>query len=110
MKDLGPLGFFLGIQANHNSVGLHLRQSKYITNLLDKVSMFEAKSYHAPCVSGSKLLQHDSELLPNPTEYQHVVGTLQYVTLTRPDIAYFVNTCRLQALLTGLQPNWYCGI
>lgn len=91
MKDLGPFGFFLGIQVDLNSAGLHLRQSKYITDLLDKVNMSEAKPYRAPCISGSKLSQLDGELPPNPTEYRHVVGALQYVTLTRPDIPYSVN-------------------
>lgn len=93
MKDLGELGFFLGMQAHRDSRGLHLRQSKYIIDLLHKSSMAGAKPYAAPTVSGSKLSAAAGEPLSDPdaATYRQVVGTLQYSTITRPDIAYSVN-------------------
>jgi delta 1-pyrroline-5-carboxylate dehydrogenase len=91
MKDLGSLTYFLGIQATRNIAGLHLRQSKYIINLLDRAQMTECKPYAAPCSAGSKMSKFDGNPLSNPTKYRHIVGALQYVTLTRPDIAYSVN-------------------
>jgi hypothetical protein len=92
IKDLGTLGYFLGIQATQDATtGLHLRQTKYVLDLLDRTHMTDSKPYKAPCVAGSKISKFDGELLSNPTEYQHIVGALQYVTLTRPDIAYLVN-------------------
>lgn len=91
MKDLGPLNYFLGIEASRNSNGLHLRQSKYISDLLDRAKMVGAKPLSSPTTSGSKLSVHDGDLLHDPTEYRQVVGSLQYCTLTRPDIAYIVN-------------------
>jgi len=91
MKDLGPLGYFLGIQATRDTNGLHLRQTKYVLDLLNRTQMAESKPYRAPCTAGSKMSKYDGELLPDPSEYRHIVGALQYVTLTRPDIAYSVN-------------------
>jgi len=95
MKDLGPLGYFLGIQAIRDTNGLHLRQTKYIIDLLNRTHMAESKPYRAPCTAGSKMSKYDGEVLLDPTEYRTIVGALQYVTLTRPDIAYSVNQlCR----------------
>ncbi|KAF5449959.1 hypothetical protein F2P56_030352 [Juglans regia] len=91
LKDLGPLSFFLGIQATHNSNGLHLTQAKYIYDLLHRACMLGAKPSKTPVASGSKLSQFEGESLLDPTEYRHVVGALQYYTLTRPDISFFVN-------------------
>ena len=91
IKDLGTLGYFLEIQATQDATGLHLRQTKYVLDLLDHTHMTDTKPYRAPCVAGSKMSKFDEELLFNPTEYQHIVGALQHVTLTQPDIAYSVN-------------------
>jgi hypothetical protein len=55
LKDLGPLHFFLGIQVTRSPFGLHLCQTKYITDLLSKTHMSGAKSAKSPCPSGSKL-------------------------------------------------------
>jgi len=48
MKDIGPLGFYTGIQATCDSTGLYLRQSKSIIDLLERVNMRAAKPYCAP--------------------------------------------------------------
>jgi histone deacetylase 1/2 len=88
------LTYFLGIEAIRNSTSLHLRQTRYIIDLLDRVQLTGIRSYCAPCVSGSKLSKFDGEILSDPYEYRHTIGVLQYVTLTRPDIAYS-NLCSL---------------
>lgn len=55
MKDLGPLEYFLGIQASHYDHGLHLCQSKYKIDLLHHTKMMGAKPYVAPGVSSTKI-------------------------------------------------------
>jgi hypothetical protein len=55
VKDLGPLDYFLGVHAHRSFSGLHLRQAKYITNLLSRTKMLGAKPYSSPCLAGSKL-------------------------------------------------------
>jgi hypothetical protein len=91
MKNLGPLVYFLGIQAAQDSGGLHLRRTKYIFDLLNRTHVAKSKPYRAPCTASSKTLKYDGELLTDPAEYRHIMGALQYVTLTRPDITYSVN-------------------
>jgi hypothetical protein len=53
--------------------------------------MLGAKPSKSPCSLGAKLSKFDGESLLDPSEYRHVVGALQYCTLTRPEIAYSVN-------------------
>jgi hypothetical protein len=91
MKDLGNLGFFLGIQATRCGDSLHLCQAKYIRDLLHRTHMLGAKPATSPCPAGSKLSRYDGEPLPDFTEYRQVVGALLYCTLTRPEIAFSVN-------------------
>jgi hypothetical protein len=85
VKDLGPLNFFLGIQVQRTN------QAKYISDLLHRVKMLGAKPSKSPCLAGSKLSKFDGELLKDLTTYRHIVGALQYYTLTRPDVAFSVN-------------------
>ena len=91
MKDLGQLSYFLGIEATRDSSGLHLRQTRYIIDLLDHVNLIGIRPYRAPCVSGPKVSKFNGDPLLDPSEYRHTVGALQYIALTRPDIAYSVN-------------------
>ncbi|XP_021804292.1 uncharacterized protein LOC110748646, partial [Prunus avium] len=97
VKDLGPLHYSLGLKVQRSSTGLFLSQAKYATNLLTKVQMTSAK----PCASpvGSAKLDHNSDLLPNPAKYRSIVGTLQYLTWTRPDLSYVVNQIGQVALM-----------
>jgi len=85
LKDLGNLSYFLGIQAVRSSQGLHLRQAKYISDLLSRSKMMGAKPFSSPCLAGSKMSTEDT------TINRQTVGALEYCTLTRPDIAFSVN-------------------
>jgi hypothetical protein len=75
----------------HLPHGLHLSQSKYISNVLDRAKMSGAKPAKTPLPTGSKLSQHDGDPLENASKYRHLVGALQYCTLTIPDISFAVN-------------------
>jgi hypothetical protein len=93
LKDFENLHFFIGIQPVRSSQGLHLRQSKYISDLLSRSKMLGAKPHSSPCLAGSKLSNVDGDPF-SPTDittYRQTVGALQYCTLTRPDIAFSVN-------------------
>jgi hypothetical protein len=76
LKDLGPLNFFLCIQVTRTKEGLHLCQTKYISDLLTRTHMQAAKPAKSPCPTGSKLSSFDGDPLPNPIEYRHIVGSL----------------------------------
>nr|CAN64561.1 hypothetical protein VITISV_038232 [Vitis vinifera] len=93
MKDLGDIHFisFLGIEAKRTSTSLVLTQTKYTLDLLTRTHMQDSKPCPTPLASGSKLSAYDGAPLSDATEYRSIVGALQYLTLTRPDICYAVN-------------------
>ncbi|RVW71213.1 Retrovirus-related Pol polyprotein from transposon RE2 [Vitis vinifera] len=91
LKDLGPLIYFLGVEVTSHTNGLFLNQRKYIADLLNRTHMTEAKSAPTPLATSPILTLQSGTPLSNPTEYRTVVGSLQYLSLTRPDIAYTVN-------------------
>lgn len=91
MKDLGPLHYFLGIEVKNTSDHLFLCQTKYAKDLLTRAHMLECKPITTPVSLKPTVLINDSDLLFNPFEYRSLVGGLQYLTLTRPDVAYATN-------------------
>lgn len=91
IKDLGQLSYFLGVEVTKTSKGLHLMQRKYINDLLHKTNMLDAKTVATPLPSSPKLSLHSGALLQDQKDYRMVVGSLQYLALTRPDISYAVN-------------------
>ncbi|KAJ4744580.1 polyprotein [Rhynchospora pubera] len=91
LKDLGPLHYFLGIEATHNKDGMHLTQTKYLLDLLTRLNMINAKPCATPMASGAVLSMDDAVLFDDPHLFRSVVGALQYATLTRPDLSFAVN-------------------
>jgi histone deacetylase 1/2 len=91
VKDLGRLKYFLGMEAHQLAEGLLLSQSQYIFNLLQRTNMVDAKPVSSPMSSSQKLSLVSGAPYSNPSNYRSVVGALQYLSLTRPDISFAVN-------------------
>ncbi|XP_071679420.1 uncharacterized mitochondrial protein AtMg00810-like [Lolium perenne] len=93
IKDLGDLHYFLGIEVKRTRNGLLLTQQKYATDLLEKLGMRVCKAAPTPLSVSDPLSLMDGDPLgsDDSTNYRSVVGGLQYLTLTRPDIAFSVN-------------------
>jgi hypothetical protein len=91
LKDLGPLHYFLGLQLQYHEVGFSVHQTKYATDLLTKFDMTNCKPSSTPYSSLSRLNQTQGTPLPNPTHFRSLVGALQYLTFTRPDLSFAVN-------------------
>jgi histone deacetylase 1/2 len=93
LKDLGDLSFFLGIEVKKTREGIVLTQQKYATDLLARVGMKGCKPSPTPLSTTEKLSAYEGEPLSyeDSTRYRSIVGGLQYLTLTRPDIAFSVN-------------------
>jgi hypothetical protein len=93
LKDLGELHFFLGIEITKNAAGLLLSQGKYAEDLLKRAGMTACKPINTPLYTLERLSAHEGTLIgPNDaTSYHSLVGGLQYLTLTRPDIGFSVN-------------------
>ena len=86
MKDLGQLGYFLGIQIYHHSDGLFMSQQKYAEDLLAIASMSDCS-----LPLDLNRVTEKEELFSYPTYFQSLAGKLQYLTLTRPDIQFAMN-------------------
>ena len=90
LKDLGLLHYFLSLQIDYTFTGLFVHQSKYASDLLKKFGMTDCKPCKTPCSPNHHLLPNDSPLLSNPKSYRSLVGALQYLTFTRPDLSFAV--------------------
>ncbi|XP_073352573.1 retrovirus-related Pol polyprotein from transposon RE1 isoform X1 [Aegilops tauschii subsp. strangulata] len=93
LKDLGDLHYFLGIEVKKHEDGLHLSQEKYAADMVKKAGLQGYKPSPTPMSSSEKLSLTEGQLLSqdDSTKYRSLVGALQYLTLTRPDISFAVN-------------------
>ena len=91
MKDLGPLHYFLGLEVHQSPKGLFLHQHKYTSDLIELADLHDSSPVDTPVEVNLKLSKDDGDLLPNPHTYRRLVGSLVYLTITRPDISYAVN-------------------
>lgn len=90
MKDLGPIHYFLGIEAHWLPLDLYLPQMKHVWDLLHKTKMHDAIPIKSLVQLGSKLSKADGAPISNPQEYHSVVD-VQYARLIRPKIAFAIN-------------------
>ncbi|KAL5566072.1 hypothetical protein UlMin_029236 [Ulmus minor] len=91
LKDLGFLHLFLGIEVVRDASGMYLTQSKYIEDLLEKTAMLNTKPCPMPAAVGKPLVALGGEPMKNQRLYKSIIGSLQYVTHTRPDLAFVIN-------------------
>ncbi|CAN6456717.1 unnamed protein product [Victoria cruziana] len=91
IKDLGPLRYFLGIEVDCRKDTLTLSQHKYVLDILHKTGMENYKAISAPCLLNHKMGAKEGKPLYDHTLFRSIVGMLQYVTFTRPNIVYSVN-------------------
>ena len=90
MKDLGPLHHFLGISFTRTPTSLHLSQKQYILDVLSRAGMYDCHPVSTPIDTQSKVSATSGSPFSDPSLYRSLAGALQYVTLTRPEIAYAV--------------------
>ena len=91
LKDMGSLHFFLGIEVIPTWAGLFLSQHKYVRDLLANTSMSGAKDVSTPLSTTQSLQLIDGTTVVDSSEFRRIIGCLQYLSLTRPDISFVVN-------------------
>lgn len=93
IKDLGDVHYFLCVVVEKKPDGIILTMRKYINDLLDRAHMRKCKPVNIPMSSTKKLSKNEGNALTaqEATTYRSIVGALQYLTLTRHDIAYPVS-------------------
>ncbi|RVX10231.1 Retrovirus-related Pol polyprotein from transposon RE1 [Vitis vinifera] len=88
MSMMGELNFFLGLQIKQLNEGTFINQAKYIRDLLKRFNMEEAKTMKTPMSSSIKLDKDEKGKSIDSTMYRGMIGSLLYLTASRPDIMY----------------------
>ena len=90
LKTLCSMNYFLGLEVHRDNNGIYLTSSKYILDLLKKAAMQDCK----PCATPVNLevsLTNEGDSFFDPSLYKTIIGSLQYLTYTRLDIAFLLS-------------------
>jgi hypothetical protein len=90
MKDLEELCFFFGIKVIQSPKGIWLLQRQYALNKLFEYGMTSCKPISIPLEQNLKLSVDEGDLMEDTTMYRRIVGSLIYMTITRPYLSYVV--------------------
>ena len=98
MSLLGEINFFLGLQIVQCNKGIFIHQSKYIKGMLKIFQLEECNPICTPMTVGYKLSKEDESKDVDPKHYRSMIGSLLYVTASRPDVKQVVGmVARFQA-------------
>ncbi|GJU83970.1 retrovirus-related pol polyprotein from transposon TNT 1-94 [Tanacetum coccineum] len=98
MSMMGQMLFFLGLQISQSPRGIFINQSKYASEIIKKYGMLTSDSVDTPMVEKNKLDAYLQEAPFDATHYRDMIGSLMYLTSSRPDLIYGVCLCaRYQA-------------
>ena len=78
---------------------------KYILDILEETGLLGSKPVKTPMEPSVKLYEYQEELLSNPETYRRLVGKLNYLTITRPDISFAVSFLS-QFMKDPRLPHW----
>ena len=93
MSMMGELTFFLGIQVKQTKQGTFVHQAKYTKDLMKKFNMAELKPVSTPMSTATSLGPDEDGEAVDQREYRSMIGSLLYVTATRPDIQFAMCLC-----------------
>ncbi|KAG6510578.1 hypothetical protein ZIOFF_028603 [Zingiber officinale] len=91
MSDLGMMHYFLGMEVVQSTKGIFISQKKYVQEILDRFQMKDCNPVSTPTEFGLKLNKDHEGKKVDSTIYKQIVGSLMYLTATRPDIMYSVS-------------------
>jgi hypothetical protein len=93
MSMMGELTFFLCIQVKQTKQGTFVHQAKYTKDLMKKFNMAKLKPVSTPLNTATSLGPDEDGEAVDQRGYKSMIGSLLYLTLTRPDILFVVGLC-----------------
>lgn len=90
-SNLGLMHYFLGIEVNQSHTGIFISQKMYVQEVLDRFHMKDCNPVGTPTLFDLKLVKNLDGRKVDPTLYKEIVGSLMYLTSTRPDIMHVVS-------------------
>ncbi|GJR02906.1 retrovirus-related pol polyprotein from transposon TNT 1-94 [Tanacetum coccineum] len=106
MSMMGKISFFLGLQISQSPRGIFINQSKYALESLKKYGFESCDPVDTPMVEKSKLDEDKEGKAVDPSHYRGMIGTLLYLTASRPDLQFAICMCaRYQARPTEKHLN-----
>jgi uncharacterized protein len=105
ITDNGLMSYFLGIEVKQQHDGIFISQKKYMNEILEKFKMESCNSMSTLVETSIKLLKEGDGRVIEPTLYKSLVGSLRYLTITRPDIVYRVGLVS-RYMETPMENHW----
>ncbi|GJV43770.1 putative ribonuclease H-like domain-containing protein [Tanacetum coccineum] len=104
MSSMGELTFFLGIQVKQKRDGIFISQHKYVAEILKKFRFIEVKTVSTPMETQKPLLKDEDGEEVDVHMYRSMIGSLMYLTSSRPDIMYLKGQPKLGLLYSKDSP------
>ncbi|GJV90128.1 putative ribonuclease H-like domain-containing protein [Tanacetum coccineum] len=93
MSSMGELTFFLGLQVMQKDDGIFISQDKYVADILKKFDFVTVKTASTPIETNKALLKDEEAEDVDVHLYRSMIGSLMYLTASRPDIIFAICTC-----------------
>ncbi|GJV74827.1 putative ribonuclease H-like domain-containing protein [Tanacetum coccineum] len=93
MSSMGELTFFLGLQVKQKEDGIFISQDKYVNEILNKFGFSDVKTARTPMETQKALLKDADGEDVDEHLYRSMIGSLMYLTSSRPDIMFAVCAC-----------------
>ncbi|GJU25746.1 putative ribonuclease H-like domain-containing protein [Tanacetum coccineum] len=93
MSSMGELTFFLGLQVMQKDDGIFISQDKYVADILKKFDFVTVKTASTPIETNKALLKDEEAEDVDVHLYRSMIGSLMYLTASRPDIMFVVCAC-----------------
>ncbi|GKB65777.1 putative ribonuclease H-like domain-containing protein [Tanacetum coccineum] len=93
MSSIGELTFFLGLQVQQKEDGIFISQDKYVADILKKFDFVTVKTASTPMEPNKALVKDEEAENVDVHLYRSMIGSLMYLTASRPDITFVVCAC-----------------
>ncbi|GJZ62891.1 putative ribonuclease H-like domain-containing protein [Tanacetum coccineum] len=109
MSSMGELTFFLGLQVQQKKDGIFISQDKYVVEILKKFGFTEVKTTSTPMETQNPLLKDENGKEVDVHMYRSMIGSLMYLTSSRPDIMFAVCTMLIPTSIQAYTNSDYAG-